>query len=52
MSASSNVFEEKKPWWKMYGLKIVIAVLLAIIIIILVIWFITKTRTVPSRKTS
>lgn len=52
MSANGNVSDEKKTWWQIHRLKILIAVLLVIIVVLVLILLTIKTRTIPSKKSS
>jgi len=50
MDVNGNVSDEKKTWWQMHRLKILIAIVLLVGFIIFFIWFTIKTNTTLSQN--
>ncbi len=52
MDVNGNVSDEKKTWWQVHRLKVLLGAVLIVAVIIFLIWFIAKTDTIPSQNST
>jgi uncharacterized protein YpmS len=50
MDVNANVSDDKKTWWQMHRLKILIALVLIVAVIIFLVWFMSQNNTIPSKN--